>query len=71
MSPNFGLKINVISHITISAETGLDLLYSYEKQEKVYQDASRNRTFNEYKKWEFVLKPLTMLSIQYNFGPSF
>jgi len=68
MSPNFGLKFNPINHFTIGIETGLSLLYSYEKQERVYQDANSTRTFNDYKKWEFLLKPLSAVSIQYNFG---
>lgn len=68
MSPNFGLKFNPINHFTIGVETGIGLLYSYEKQERVYQDANNTRTFNDYKKWEFLLKPVSAISIQYNFG---
>ncbi|MFD2164367.1 hypothetical protein ACFSJU_18315 [Paradesertivirga mongoliensis] len=68
MSPNFGLKVSPISHITIAVETGITLLYSYEKQERVYNDAGRTRTFSQFNKWEFLLRPVSMLSLQYNFG---
>jgi hypothetical protein len=68
LSPNFGVKVSPSSHITVAIETGMGLLYSYEKQERVYYDANRTRTFNQYKKWDFLLKPVSMLSLQYNFG---
>lgn len=71
MSPNFGFKFNLIDHITIAAETGIGLLYSYEKQERTYDDANRTRTFNDFKKWEFLLKPVSSLSLQYNFGATY
>lgn len=68
MSPNFGLKFSPVSHFTLAVETGITLLYSYEKQEKTYQDNNRTRTFSDYQKWEFLLKPLSSVSLQYNFG---
>ena len=68
MSPNFGLKVNIVSHFSLALETGIGVLYSYEKQEKTYRDMNRTRTFNDYKKWEFLLKPVSMIGLQYNFG---
>lgn len=68
MSPNFGLKISPTNHITLAVETGITLLYSYEKQERVYDDAGRTRTFSQFNKWEFLLRPVSMVSLQYNFG---
>ena len=68
MSPNLGFKINPVSHFTLALEAGMGLLYSYEKQERVYQDMNRTRTFNEFRKWEFLLRPVSMVSLQYNFG---
>lgn len=68
LSPNFGLKVNLLTPLTLVAETGIGFLYNYEKQEKVYRNLSRPPTFQEYKKWEFLLKPVSMLSLQYNLG---
>jgi hypothetical protein len=67
MSPNFGLKVSPASHITLALETGIDLLYSYEKQEKT-SNQTQEKTVNQYRKWEFLLKPVSLLSLQYNFG---
>ena len=71
MSPGFGVKLNLISHFTLAVETGVGLLYSYEKQERVYNDPDPRRTFDSFKKWEFLLKPVSMATIQYNFGQTF
>lgn len=68
MSPNLGLKFNPVNHFTLAVETGIGLLYSYEKQERTYQDPNHTRTFSDFKKWEFLLMPVSMLSVQYNFG---
>ena len=68
ISPNFGLKVTPIDHITIALETGIGLLYSYEKQERITQDMSRTRSFSKFNKWEFLLSPVSMLSLQFNFG---
>lgn len=68
MSPNFGLKLNIVSHFSLAIETGIGILHSYEKQEKTYRDMNRTRTFTDYKKWEFLLKPVSMIGLQYNFG---
>ena len=71
MSPSFGIKFNIIDHFTLAVESSIDLLYSYEKQEKTYYDAGRSATFNQYRKWEFLLKPVSRFSLQYNFGLSY
>lgn len=70
-SPVFGIKLNLVNHFTLAAETGLDLLYSYERQEKTLYDNSRTRLFSKFNKWEFLLKPVSILSLQYNFGVSY
>ena len=66
MSPNLGVKINLLSRVTLVAETGMGLLYSYEKQEKIFKDVNRTRSVNTYNKWEFLLTPVSMLGIQVN-----
>lgn len=70
LAPLFGLKFNVANHFTIAAESSLDLLYTYEKQEKTYigENFNRTPTFADYTKWEFLFKPVGMLTLQYNFG---
>ncbi|MDF3076658.1 MAG: hypothetical protein K0S09_547 [Sphingobacteriaceae bacterium] len=68
LTPFVGLKFKLNSEFTLSAETGVDLLYSYETQEKMYRDLARTRTFQKYNKWEFLIKPLNILSLQYNLG---
>jgi hypothetical protein len=71
ISPNFGLKLSPVDNITIALETGIGLLYSYEKQERTAQDMSRKREESKFNKWEFLLSPVSMLSLQYNFGQTY
>lgn len=71
LGTGLGIKFNPINHLTIAVESGIGSLYSYEKQERVYQGPNRTRTFNEYKKWEFLLQPVSMVSFQYNFGVTY
>lgn len=65
--PFIGLKFNVIRSFTISAESGVDFLYGYEKEIKssntnvIISSTGFNRS-------RFATKPLGMLSVQYNFG---
>ncbi|MEO8794953.1 MAG: hypothetical protein ABI390_05765 [Daejeonella sp.] len=66
--PVLGIRLNAIKHLTLSAESGIDLLYSYERQTKAYRDAGRTQTFQKYNKFEFLTRPLAFLSVQYNFG---
>jgi len=70
LTPLFGIKINPVNHLTLAIESSIDLLYSYEKQEKMYNGANMSHipTFADFKKWEFLFKPIGMLSLQYNFG---
>lgn len=68
--PVAGIKLNLISHLTVGLESGIDLIYSYERQEKAYRDAARTQTFNKYTKFEFLTRPLSAFSVQYNFGLS-
>ncbi|WP_207423491.1 hypothetical protein [Desertivirga brevis] len=71
ISPLVGIKFNVIDHITIAAESSLDLLYSYEKQERAFRDGNFTRTVNNYSKWEFLLRPVGLLTLQYNFAEKY
>ena len=70
LAPLFGIKVNPINHLTLAIESSIDLLYSYEKQEKNYYGVNTNPapSFSDFKKWEFLFKPIGMLSLQYNFG---
>ncbi|MDB5118881.1 MAG: hypothetical protein JWN56_99 [Sphingobacteriales bacterium] len=68
LGPSFGIKFNLINHIAIGAESGIDFLLTYETQEKAYNDAQRNRTFQKYNKVELLMRPLSLLSLQYNFS---
>lgn len=65
--PFLGLKVNLIkAHLTVSAEAGIDIFYSYDKETKNHTNSSL--TIDNYKRWGFYNKPLGMLSLQYNFG---
>lgn len=68
LTPFVGIKFNLTNQLTLSAESAFNLLYSYESQEKMYKDAGRTRTFQHYNKWEFLISPLNILSLQYNLG---
>ncbi len=66
--PFIGIKLNVINQFTIEAESGIDLMYSYNRQEKSYHDAGKTKDVKNYTRFEFLSKPLVSLSLQYNFG---
>lgn len=68
ITPFIGIKYNVTGHISFAAEAAIDLLYSYERQEKMYKDVGRTRTFQKYTKWEYLFSPANIISIQYNFS---
>ncbi len=68
LSPLLGLKVNVIGNITLAAEANLDVVFSFEKQEKVFADQAKTRTVENYRRWEFLPQPLGQLSLQFNFG---
>lgn len=67
-SPVIGIKLNLIDHLTLAAETTVDILYSYERQETAAEASPNTALLRKYYKWEYLLKPVGMLSIQYNFG---
>lgn len=67
-SPVFGIKLNLIDRLTIAAESTVDILYSYERQEKIYTNSPDTQSLQKYYKWEYLLKPVGMLTLQYNFG---
>ena len=65
--PFIGVKYTVLKVITISAETGLDFLYSYDKEIKS-TSSNTIQSVNNFKRWQYIAKPLGMLSLQFNFG---
>jgi hypothetical protein len=65
--PFFGLKYNIIPVITISAEAGLDIIYTHDKEIKS-DNTNSPPSVNNFTRWQFNSKPLGLLSLQYNFG---
>jgi hypothetical protein len=65
--PFFGLKYNIISAITISAEAGIDFIYTHDKEIKS-DNTNSPPSVNNFTRWQFNTKPLGLLSLQYNFG---
>ena len=68
LSPVLGIKFNVLNHLSIVAESTVDVYYSYERQEKTFRDPAIPLSKQHYYRWEYLMKPLGMLSVQYNFG---
>ena len=68
ISPVFGFKVNLVNHFTIAAESTIDIFYSYERQERTNRNLSQDPSLRKYNKWEYLLKPVGMLSLQYNFA---
>jgi len=66
ITPSLGLKINILSTLCIFAESNLDFNYSYEKQD-ISDPNGVGRTVNTYRKWEFLLNPVSA-GIQFNFN---
>lgn len=60
VTPSLGLKINVAKQISFFAETGIDFLYSYERQETILNDPMNTRTFAKYNKFETLLNPVSV-----------
>lgn len=69
IAPVIGIKFNTIQHFTLALESSIDMLYSYERQEKTYHDAQHTRTFQKNNKMELLIRPVAFLSLQYNFAP--
>ncbi|MBK0381822.1 hypothetical protein I5M32_02515 [Pedobacter sp. SD-b] len=65
--PFLGLKYNVISAVTISAEAGIDFLYTHDKEVKSSK-TNAPTSVNNFNRWQFNNKPLGLLSLQFNFG---
>lgn len=65
--PFLGLKANVLkARITVSAEAGINMLYTYDKETKTSY-ADNSTTLNNFRRWGFYTRPLGLLSLQYNF----
>ncbi|MFA6277123.1 MAG: hypothetical protein WC622_10265 [Pedobacter sp.] len=60
ITPLIGIRVNPIKQISFFAETSLDFYYSYERQEKIQQDAANTTSFAKYNKWEFLLNPISI-----------
>lgn len=60
MMPLVGIKINPVKNVSFFAESSIDFLYSYERQETIQRDANNTRTFAKYNKWEFLLNPVSI-----------
>ena len=67
-APALGIKFNLIHHVTVGLEGGIDFLFTYETQEKAFKDSQRTRTFQKFNKFESLMKPISMISLQYNFS---
>ncbi len=64
--PFLGVKVNLInSQLTFSAEAGIDMLYSHDKETKT---TAGSVTIDNYKRWGFYNQPVGMLGLQFNFG---
>ena len=62
-----GLKFNVIKYLTLSAESGIDFIYNFEKEIKS-NNTNAVISSSSFRRSRFVNKPLGMLSLQFNFG---
>ncbi|WP_129713649.1 hypothetical protein [Pedobacter sp. SYP-B3415] len=60
LAPLVGLKINIIDQISVFAESNLDVFYSYERQDMVVQDAANSQSVNRYRKWEYLVNPVSV-----------
>jgi hypothetical protein len=66
-SPFIGFKYNFIKALTLSAEAGLDILFTTDKEIKSNSNNVVNSS-SRFNRWQFANKPLGMLSLQFNFG---
>lgn len=65
--PFLGVKVNILkARLTFSAEAGIDILYSHDKETKT--DVNGTANIQNYQRWGFYNKPLGMLGLQFNFG---
>jgi hypothetical protein len=62
-----GLKYSIIPQLTISAEAGIDYIYTYDKEIKS-SNTNMVLSQNKFDRWQFTAKPLGLLSLQFNFG---
>jgi len=58
LTPVIGIKVNIIPQLNLFAESNLDFYYSYEKQD-VTEPNGVARTVTTYRKWEFLLNPVS------------
>lgn len=67
--PLLGVKVNLYKAMfTMSAEAGIDILYSNDRETKTLNDGVRTTSIANFRRWGFYNLPLSMLSLQYNFG---
>ncbi|TDQ09899.1 hypothetical protein [Pedobacter metabolipauper] len=67
LSPVIGFKINPIDQVSFFAEGTLDFFYSYERQERILQDADNTRLLSKFNKTEYLLNPIS-IGIQIHLG---
>lgn len=68
--PIIGLKLHIVNHFSVAAESAFDLMYSFERREINKQDSARTQELQKFKRWELLTRPLAILSLQYNFAVS-
>lgn len=64
--PFVGIKYSPIHFLTFTIESGFDVYYSNEKQDKTFND--NTKTSDNKKQWEFLNQPVGLFSLQFNFG---
>lgn len=66
--PFLGIKYTPTTHITLSAESGVNVYGNFINEIKRYPDANKTINTRRTSDWEFLTQPLGIFSIQYNFG---
>lgn len=67
ISPFVGFKYSFVKMLTLSAEAGLDVLNTSDKEIKSNSNNDVNAS-SRVNRWQIANKPLAMLSLQFNFG---
>ena len=67
LSPVFGIKVNPIKQVSVFVESNLELFYSYERQERVTQDAENTRNISKFNKTQYLINPISV-GVQIHFG---
>lgn len=65
MSPFLGIKYHFISRLYISAELAINFIYAYNR---LQNDNDGKKTISHFNKGEFLLAPVSLIGLHYNFG---